>query len=43
MTPSTITHFTTKRDALPTDRELKLAEKKRKQRMKQIRLITNKK
>ena len=41
MTPSTIHNFILKRDRVPTDRELKEAEKKRKKRMKEIRLTKN--
>ena len=36
MTPTTITHFTLKRDALPTDRELKKLQLERYQRMLQV-------
>jgi hypothetical protein len=36
MTPTTIYHFTTKRDALPTDRELKEFQLERYQRMLQV-------
>lgn len=43
MTPTTIADFIIKRDALPTDRDMKEESKKRKQKIKQIRLITNKK
>ena len=36
MTPTTITHFTLKRDATPTDRELKELQLERYQRMIQV-------
>ena len=36
MTHTTIHHFTTKRDALPTDRELKELQLERYQRMMQV-------
>jgi hypothetical protein len=36
MTPTTIHHFITKRDALPTDRELKELQLERYQRMLEV-------